>query len=143
MGSVSVDDPLEQPSPEKGVEEEEEMINDNPIEQVRLTVPITDDPTLPALTFRTWSLGLISCAFLAFLNQFFGYRQNALYNIFGIGTNRRLAGRASYGQMASGHRRKGASCRVVFLTQSRAIQPQRTCLDYHLCQLWFKLCLCC
>ncbi|KAJ0965302.1 hypothetical protein J5N97_026440 [Dioscorea zingiberensis] len=59
--------------------EEEELINDNPIEQVRLTVPITDDPTLPALTFRTWTLGLTSCALLAFLNQFFGYRQNALY----------------------------------------------------------------
>lgn len=53
-------------------------INDSPIEQVRLTVPITDDPTLPCLTFRTWVLGLTSCAFLAFLNQFFGYRQNPL-----------------------------------------------------------------
>jgi OPT family oligopeptide transporter len=42
-------------------------------------VPITDDPTLPALTFRTWFLGLISCALLAFCNQFFGYRQNPLY----------------------------------------------------------------
>lgn len=52
--------------------------NDCPIEQVRLTVPITDDPTLPCLTFRTWFLGIISCGVLAFLNQFFGYRQNAL-----------------------------------------------------------------
>ncbi|RWR84898.1 oligopeptide transporter 1-like protein [Cinnamomum micranthum f. kanehirae] len=53
--------------------------NDCPIEQVRLTVPITDDPTLPALTFRTWVLGLASCGLLAFLNQFFGYRQNSLF----------------------------------------------------------------
>ncbi|KAB1221652.1 Oligopeptide transporter 5 [Morella rubra] len=53
--------------------------NDSPIEQVRLTVPITDDPTLPCLTFRTWVLGITSCAVLAFLNQFFGYRQNAIY----------------------------------------------------------------
>lgn len=53
-------------------------MNDSPIEEVRLTVPITDDPTLPCLTFRTWVLGLISCAALAFLNQFFGYRQNSL-----------------------------------------------------------------
>ncbi|KVH96697.1 Oligopeptide transporter OPT superfamily [Cynara cardunculus var. scolymus] len=52
--------------------------NDCPIEQVRLTVPTTDDPTLPCLTFRTWFLGIISCGVLAFLNQFFGYRQNAL-----------------------------------------------------------------
>lgn len=54
-------------------------VNDCPIEQVRLTVPTTDDPTLPCLTFRTWFLGIISCGVLAFLNQFFGYRQNALY----------------------------------------------------------------
>ncbi|EPS68970.1 hypothetical protein M569_05793, partial [Genlisea aurea] len=52
--------------------------NDCPIEQVRLTVPPTDDPSLPALTFRTWTLGLISCALLSFLNQFFGYRQNPI-----------------------------------------------------------------
>ncbi|CAH1423699.1 unnamed protein product [Lactuca virosa] len=57
---------------------ESEEINDCPIEQVRLTVPITDDPTLPCLTFRTWFLGIISCGVLAFLNQFFGYRQNQL-----------------------------------------------------------------
>ncbi|KAK6917893.1 Oligopeptide transporter, OPT superfamily [Dillenia turbinata] len=56
-----------------------EEVNDSPIEQVRLTVPITDDPTMPCLTFRTWVLGIISCTLLAFLNQFFGYRQNALY----------------------------------------------------------------
>lgn len=54
-------------------------INDSPIEEVRLTVPITDDPTLPCLTFRTWVLGIISCVTLSMLNQFFGYRQNALY----------------------------------------------------------------
>lgn len=58
---------------------DQEEVNDSPIEQVRLTVPITDDPTLPCLTFRTWVLGLTSCALLAFLNQFFGYRQNPLY----------------------------------------------------------------
>ncbi|OVA10985.1 Oligopeptide transporter [Macleaya cordata] len=55
-----------------------EEINDCPIEQVRLTVPTTDDPSLPCLTFRTWVLGLTSCAVLAFLNQFFGYRQNPI-----------------------------------------------------------------
>ncbi|XP_068636592.1 oligopeptide transporter 1-like isoform X1 [Aristolochia californica] len=58
---------------------EEEDINDNPIEEVRLTVPITDDPSLQALTFRTWVLGLSCCIILAFVNQFFGYRQNSLY----------------------------------------------------------------
>ncbi|XP_058068223.1 oligopeptide transporter 5-like [Magnolia sinica] len=53
-------------------------INDAPIEQVRLTVPITDDPTLPALTLRTWVLGLSSCVFLATINKFFSYRQNQM-----------------------------------------------------------------
>ncbi|KAM7269914.1 hypothetical protein ACFE04_029128 [Oxalis oulophora] len=60
-------------------EDETDEINDSPIEQVRLTVPITDDPTLPCLTFRTWVLGIITCAVLAFLNQFFTYRQNQIY----------------------------------------------------------------
>lgn len=55
-----------------------EEVNDNPIEQVRLTVPITDDPTQPVLTFRTWVLGIASCVLLAFVNQFFSYRQNQL-----------------------------------------------------------------
>ncbi|KAK9156369.1 hypothetical protein Sjap_003849 [Stephania japonica] len=54
-------------------------IDDNPIDQVRLTVSTTNDPTLPALTFRTWVLGMISCCLLAFLNQFFGYRRLPLF----------------------------------------------------------------
>ncbi|URD76114.1 OPT oligopeptide transporter protein [Musa troglodytarum] len=51
---------------------------DSPIEQVRLTVPATDDPSLPCLTFRTWTLGLVSCVLLAFVNQFLGYRENQI-----------------------------------------------------------------
>ncbi|KAL5549411.1 hypothetical protein UlMin_004642 [Ulmus minor] len=58
---------------------EEDGFNDNPIEQVRLTVSTDDDPSLPCLTFRTWVLGLASCVLLAFVNQFFGYRNNSLY----------------------------------------------------------------
>ncbi|KAF9609027.1 hypothetical protein IFM89_012467 [Coptis chinensis] len=54
-------------------------VDDCPIEQVRFTVSIKDDPTLPALTFRTWFLGFIACAVLSFLNQFFGYRQVPLF----------------------------------------------------------------
>ncbi|KAJ9182497.1 hypothetical protein P3X46_006488 [Hevea brasiliensis] len=53
-------------------------VNDSPIEQVRLTVPITDDPSQPVLTFRTWLLGLASCVLLSFVNQFFAYRSNQL-----------------------------------------------------------------
>ncbi|KAF8113951.1 hypothetical protein N665_0043s0024 [Sinapis alba] len=59
-------------------DEEGEEENDSPIEEVRLTVPITDDPSQPVLTFRTWFLGIISCMVLAFVNQFFGYRSNQL-----------------------------------------------------------------
>ncbi|KAF2540551.1 hypothetical protein F2Q68_00030230 [Brassica cretica] len=61
-----------------GADEEGEEENDSPIEEVRLTVPITDDPSQPVLTFRTWFLGIISCVVLAFVNQFFGYRSNQL-----------------------------------------------------------------
>lgn len=50
----------------------------SPIEQVILTVPITDDPTQPVWTFRMWVLGLISCVMLSFLNQFFSYRREPL-----------------------------------------------------------------
>ncbi|KAK8602744.1 hypothetical protein V6N13_084947 [Hibiscus sabdariffa] len=57
---------------------EEDEVDDNPIEQVRLTVPITDDPTEPTLTIRTWVLGIISCCLLSFVNQFFVFRQNQL-----------------------------------------------------------------
>lgn len=53
--------------------------NDNsPVEQVALTVPVRDDPTLPAVTFRTWILGTLSCLMLSFLNQFFWYRREPL-----------------------------------------------------------------
>lgn len=53
-------------------------MDDNPIEEVRLTVPITDDPTESALTFRTWVIGMVSCVLLAFANRFLNYRTNPL-----------------------------------------------------------------
>lgn len=56
-------------------EDEEEL---SPIEEVRLTVTNTDDPTQPVWTFRMWFLGLISCSILSFLNQFFAYRTEPL-----------------------------------------------------------------
>ncbi|XP_047325143.1 oligopeptide transporter 4-like [Impatiens glandulifera] len=56
------------------IEEDEE----SPVEEVRLTVPNTDDPTLPVYTFRMWFLGIISCVLLSFLNTFFGYRTEPL-----------------------------------------------------------------
>jgi hypothetical protein len=62
---------------EEGIvlDDEEETL---PVEQVRLTVPSTDDPSLPVWTFRVWSIGLLSCALMSFLNQFFSYRTEPL-----------------------------------------------------------------
>jgi OPT family oligopeptide transporter len=53
-------------------------IENSPIEQVALTVPISDDPSLPTFTFRTWILGSLACVLLSFLNQFFWYRREPL-----------------------------------------------------------------
>uniref|UniRef100_A0A2N9I7F4 Oligopeptide transporter 7 n=1 Tax=Fagus sylvatica TaxID=28930 RepID=A0A2N9I7F4_FAGSY len=50
----------------------------SPIEQVALTVPISDDLSLPSFTFRTWILGSLACVLLSFLNQFFWYRREPL-----------------------------------------------------------------
>ncbi|CAN7092191.1 hypothetical protein BRARA_I02370 [Brassica rapa] len=58
---------------EEGEEEE-----NSPIREVALTVPTTDDPSLPVLTFRMWVLGTLSCILLSFLNQFFWYRREPL-----------------------------------------------------------------
>lgn len=57
---------------------EEEGEETSPIEEVRLTVPSGDDPTLPVSTFRMWSIGLLSCVLMSFLNQFFSYRTEPL-----------------------------------------------------------------
>ncbi|XP_011015796.1 PREDICTED: oligopeptide transporter 4-like [Populus euphratica] len=71
MGTVELEAP---PSKDLDIDEEEL----SPIEQVRLTVPNTDDPSLPVWTFRMWFLGILSCCLLSFLNQFFAYRTEPL-----------------------------------------------------------------
>ncbi|MCO5579657.1 hypothetical protein L7F22_033514 [Adiantum nelumboides] len=48
------------------------------VEQVALTVATTDDPSMPVWTFRMWTIGLLSCMLLSFLNQFFAYRKEPL-----------------------------------------------------------------
>lgn len=60
------------------VSKENESEENSPIKQVALTVPTTDDPSLPVLTFRMWVLGTLSCVLLSFLNQFFWYRTEPL-----------------------------------------------------------------
>ncbi|XP_075642837.1 oligopeptide transporter 4-like isoform X2 [Castanea sativa] len=72
---------LETEAPPSSNLREESTIDEDeqsPIEQVRLTVPTTDDTSLPVWTFRMWTLGLLSCALLSFLNQFFSYRRETL-----------------------------------------------------------------
>ncbi|CAN6480655.1 unnamed protein product [Victoria cruziana] len=53
-------------------------VENSPVEQVALTVPVADDRTLPVTTFRMWFLGTLSCVVLSFLNQFFWYRTEPL-----------------------------------------------------------------
>lgn len=48
------------------------------VREVELTVPKTDDPTMPILTFRMWVLGITSCVLLSVVNQFFWYRKQPL-----------------------------------------------------------------
>ncbi|KAJ0979030.1 hypothetical protein J5N97_014504 [Dioscorea zingiberensis] len=52
---------------------------ESPVEQVRHTVPTTDDPTIPALTFRTWVLGVSACLIIYPSTSFFVFRQNPLF----------------------------------------------------------------
>ncbi|KAK1273794.1 Oligopeptide transporter 5 [Acorus gramineus] len=61
------------------MEKVSDEIEESPIEEVRLTIPITDDNTLPTLTFRTWVLGISSCLFLAFALQILAFRQNFIF----------------------------------------------------------------
>ncbi|CAN6233862.1 unnamed protein product [Urochloa humidicola] len=87
MGEIGTDDRgLADGAGEEGKENEEGLGIDadaddeetSPIEEVRLTVPSTDDPSQPVWTFRMWSIGLVSCVLLSFLNQFFSYRSEPL-----------------------------------------------------------------
>ncbi|XP_071694164.1 oligopeptide transporter 4-like [Rutidosis leptorrhynchoides] len=77
MGSVEMESPTHKLKHQEKEEDEDED-EESPIEEVRLTVPTTDDPTQSVWTFRMWVLGLISCVLLSFLNQFFSYRTSPL-----------------------------------------------------------------
>ncbi|KAG0283607.1 hypothetical protein BGZ97_008469, partial [Linnemannia gamsii] len=60
--------------PQVNLEEED----DSPIEEVRVTISNTDDPTLPYNTFRMWFLGLFWTCIISFVNQFFYLRQTQI-----------------------------------------------------------------
>ena len=87
MGAVLTEAPIvnsttdEEATFVKTAKSDEQDVNEDevsPIEEVRLTVPNEDDTSLPVWTFRMWFLGLISCALLSFLNQFFSFRKEPL-----------------------------------------------------------------
>lgn len=51
-------------------------IEDSPIEEVRASIPPTDDPTLPTATFRAWIWGIIFSAAISFTNQVIKTKKN-------------------------------------------------------------------
>ena len=55
------------------------ILDDSPIEQVRLTVPPTDDNTLQVLTFRTWFIGIPICILGSVIAALSSYRQQLFY----------------------------------------------------------------
>ncbi|KAG2195358.1 hypothetical protein INT46_010956 [Mucor plumbeus] len=63
---------------EKATIHEIDPIEDSPIEEVRSSIPPTDDPTLPTATFRAWFWGIVFSAAISFSNQFFWFRANPL-----------------------------------------------------------------
>lgn len=54
---------------EKATTHEIDPIEDSPIEEVRSSIPPTDDPTLPTATFRAWFWGIVFSAAISFSNQ--------------------------------------------------------------------------
>ncbi|KAG0328110.1 hypothetical protein BG000_000645 [Podila horticola] len=52
--------------------------DNSPIEEVRVTISNTDDPSIPCNTFRMWFLGLFFTAIVSFVNQFFYLRQTQI-----------------------------------------------------------------
>ncbi|KAG9068981.1 hypothetical protein KI688_009871 [Linnemannia hyalina] len=68
------DEKVEDISADYDLQEED----DSPIEEVRVTIPNTDDPSMPCNTFRMWFLGLLFTAAVSFVNQFFYLRQTQI-----------------------------------------------------------------
>lgn len=64
---------------------------DSPIEEVRASIPPTDDPSIPAATFRAWIWGVLFSAAISFTNQVsflqikdrFPYTYFLIYSFFG------------------------------------------------------------
>lgn len=54
---------------EKATIHEIDPLEDSPIEEVRASVPPTDDTSLPTATFRAWFWGIVFSASISFSNQ--------------------------------------------------------------------------
>lgn len=59
----------EESSIEKATIHEIDPLEDSPIEEVRSSIPPTDDPTLPTSTLRAWFWGMVFSAAISFSNQ--------------------------------------------------------------------------
>ncbi|KAI8074176.1 OPT family small oligopeptide transporter [Gongronella butleri] len=68
---------VELPDEEK-LEAKISHIEDSPIEEVRASIPPTDDTTIPTATFRAWFWGIVFSLAISFTNQFFWFRANPL-----------------------------------------------------------------
>ncbi|KAF9217694.1 hypothetical protein BGZ59_001122 [Podila verticillata] len=84
---------------EKGVHADdialEEEQENSPIEAVRLVVPITDDPTLPVVTFRFWLLSFLFTALGATIQQYYFFRSTSgAFSIFFVNLVTYSMGRA-------------------------------------------------
>ena len=95
-------------------------LNDSPIEQVRLIVPITDDPTLLCLPIRTWFLGITSCAVLSFTNQFFSYSQNTY--IISYIPNCSTSNSEAYGSISTKNIHSHSKNKKVLFVESKSLQ---------------------
>jgi hypothetical protein len=52
--------------------------DESPYPEVRSAVANTDDPTIPASTFRAWVIGLVLTIVIPGINQFFFFRYPAV-----------------------------------------------------------------
>lgn len=60
--------------PNLDIDDPDELDDDSPYPEVRAAVANTDDPSIPAVTLRTWVLGLAWAVITSGLNQFMFYR---------------------------------------------------------------------
>ncbi|KAJ1993397.1 hypothetical protein EDC05_002261 [Coemansia umbellata] len=61
-----------------GQTETDRDAEDSPIEMVRVAVSNKDDTSMPCLTFRSWVLGIAFAMGLAFVNQYYWFRENPI-----------------------------------------------------------------